>query len=215
VPHERPPYERGKADEAALEHMAERITNPRTRAEKEHWERILGSVRGMPWWRRMLGLSLQKITLAEPTEPEPVPPQNVGDEGFFAARPEEIDDDTVENGPYRFAVVGWKWMDPVTLGTLGEIVGAGTYDELADQMLADMRGAASGEAGLFQLPEAMRDALTAVEDPVAPATRWLETDELRLDEWTLDEARDLIQQVRELARRATADERHVYVWWSL
>jgi hypothetical protein len=82
-------------------------------------------------------------------------------------------------------------------------------------MIADMRGAASGEAGLFQLPDAMRDPLAAVEDPVAPAARWLETDELRLDEWTLDEARDLIQQVRELARRSTADGRHVYVWWSL
>jgi hypothetical protein len=215
VPHERPPYERRKVDEAALEHMVERITNPHTRIEKEHWERVLASVRETPWWRRILGLPPRKITLAEPTEPEPAPPENVGDEGFFAARPDEIDDDTIENGPYRFAVVGWKWMDPVKLGTLGAILGAGTYDELADQMLADMRGAASGEAGLFQVPDAMRDALAAVEDPVAPAARWLETDELRLDEWTLEEARHLIQQVRELARRATVDRRHLYVWWSL
>src|SRR4051812_35999354 len=100
VPHERPPYERGKVDEAALAHVIDRITNPRTRVEKEHSERILTSVRGTRWWRRMLGLPPRRIVLAEPTEPESVPPQNVGDEGFFAARPDEIEGDTVENGPY-------------------------------------------------------------------------------------------------------------------
>ena len=106
-------------------------------------------------------------------------------------------------------------MDPVKLGTLGEIVGAGAYDELEAQMATDMRGSASGEAGLFQLPDAIRDALATLEDPVGAAARWLETDELRIDRWTLEDARDLIQQVREFARRATAERRHVYVWWSL
>jgi hypothetical protein len=52
----------------------------------------------------------------------------------------------------------------------------------------------------------MRDALATAGDLSAVAERWAATDELSLDEWNVEDAMEVLREVRELARGArTAD----------
>ena len=141
-----------------------------------------------------------------------VPP----DEGFFAAHIDDIDDELVEDGPHgRYASVEVKMMDPVKVATLGTIVGAGSYDDLVDKMTDSARDAASGECGLFPVPDAIRDGVVQIEDVDEVVRRWLTTDELRLDQWTNEDTRRLLDELVSLAREAQREGKHLFVWWSL
>jgi hypothetical protein len=54
---------------------------------------------------------------------------------FFAARSEDLDEALVEEGPYgRLSTVEAKGLTEVSLATLGEILGVGTYDELVGRI---------------------------------------------------------------------------------
>jgi hypothetical protein len=54
---------------------------------------------------------------------------------FFAARPEDIDEALVADGPYgRLPTVEAKGLSAVSLATLGEILGVGTYDDLVNRI---------------------------------------------------------------------------------
>jgi len=133
---------------------------------------------------------------------------------FFAAKPEEIDDSIVEEGPHgRFATVEANGLSHVPIARLGEILAAGAYDDLI--LGIEGRGASSGEAALFSVPEAIRDALADAEDLDATADRWASTDELRLGGWGAESARDLLGILSSLAREARTDGRVLWYWWSL
>lgn len=132
---------------------------------------------------------------------------------FFAARPEEIDDALVEEGPNgRFHTVVAKTVHSVSISTLGEIIGAGTYDLLLDEV-SQGRAAASGEAGIDVVPDSMRDALASAVDLDDVARRWAETDEL--EGWEPAEAREVVRNLAALAREARETGRQVWFWWSL
>jgi hypothetical protein len=80
---------------------------------------------------------------------------------FFAARAEDIDDGLVEDGPYgRLQLVEAKGLTPVSIATLGEILGAGTYDQLVEP-ISEGPAAESEEAGLLTIPTGFRDALAS------------------------------------------------------
>src|SRR3954451_15967502 len=102
---------------------------------------------------------------------------------FFAARSEQIDAGLLEAGPRgRFRVVEAKTVDPVSIATLGEILGVGVFDDLLD---AASEGpiADHGEAGVFTMPDAVRDALASPQFEVeGAAARWGDTEELA--QWT-------------------------------
>lgn len=132
---------------------------------------------------------------------------------FFAVQPDEIDDALVEEGPHeRFATVEAKTVDAVSISTLGEILGAGTYDELLDQALND-RQAEGGEAGLTPVPTEVRDALATTNDLDSVAERWAGTEELA--EWAPGDVREVVQELAALAKQAREANREVWFWWSV
>ena len=47
------------------------------------------------------------------------------------------------------------------------------------------------------------------------AERWAATDELSLDEWNVEDALEVLREVRELARGARAADCELWYWWSL
>jgi len=66
---------------------------------------------------------------------------------FFAARPEDIDDVLVEEGPHdRMPAIAATGLTEVSLAKLSEIIGVGAYDALVEQ-IAEGPEAESGEAG--------------------------------------------------------------------
>ena len=133
---------------------------------------------------------------------------------FFAAAADDVEQ-FVEDRPFdRVETVEAKGLSEVSLATLGEILGVGGYDELVDR-IGDGRQAESGEAGVLPIPAAFRDALAGVGSVHAVAERWAATDELKRDEWTADDAAEVLRDLCGLARRAASDGRDLWYWWSL
>ena len=131
---------------------------------------------------------------------------------FFAARPDEIDDDVVARGPsQRFEIVEAKTVSTVSISTLGEILGAGSYDELYERVDAGPR-IESHEAGIDVIPDDVRDRLADV-DVDAIAERWWATDEMR--DWDPADVRDVVEKLAALAREARTTRRGLWFWWSL
>ena len=134
---------------------------------------------------------------------------------FFSARAEDIDDALVEGGPYgRLRTVEAKGLTEVSLATLGEILGVGTYDDLVGR-IAEGPQAKSGEAGVLTIPIAFRDRLDGARDLDSVAERWTATEELTLDGWDKGDALEVLRDLSDLAQSATSEERDLWYWWSL
>jgi len=133
---------------------------------------------------------------------------------FFAARKDEIDD-AVLDAPYeRFETVEATGLTEVNLATLGEILGLGAYDDLVGRF--DAPGPAENDdVGLYELPRTFRDALAGLADVGSAARRWVATEELRRDEWRVEDGERVLREVSDLARRAREDQRDLWYWWSL
>jgi hypothetical protein len=134
---------------------------------------------------------------------------------FFAARPEDIDDVLVEEGPHgRLPAIAAKGLTEVSLAKLAEIMGVGAYDALVER-IAEGREAESGEAGLLTIPSEVRDGLAGAHDLDSVAAQWAATEELSLDGWRPQDSLEVLRELRELAREAAVDGRDLWYWWSL
>jgi hypothetical protein len=135
---------------------------------------------------------------------------------FFAARPEDLDDELIDHGPFeRLRTVGAKGLSSITIATLGEILGAGSYDDLEQRSAEGPEGGTNEDAGVFGVPTEIRDALAAADDLTAVAEEWVATEEMARDEWQQQEALEVLRELAELARQARADSRELWYWWSL
>ena len=124
---------------------------------------------------------------------------------FFAARPEDLDDVLVEEGPHgRLPAIAAKGLTAVSLAKLSEIIGAGAYDALVER-IAEGRKAESGEAGLLTIPTEVRDGLAGAHDLDSVAAQWAATEELSLDRWRAPDSLEVLRELRELAREAAVD----------
>ena len=134
---------------------------------------------------------------------------------FFAARPEDLDDVLVEEGPHgRLPAIAAKGLTAVSLAKLSEIIGAGAYDALVER-IAEGRKAESGEAGLLTIPTEVRDGLAGAHDLDSVAAQWAATEELSLDRWRAPDSLEVLRELRELAREAAVDGQDRWYWWSL
>jgi hypothetical protein len=139
------------------------------------------------------------------------------DAEFFACLTGEIDDQLLEWGPAnRFASVDAKNVHSVELATLGEILGVGSYDDLITKTLKGS-DAKSGESGVLEVPIEIRNALAAATGPALEqaAERWAETEEMVANMYTTEDAREVLEEIAELARTAQSQDRELWIWWSL
>ena len=134
---------------------------------------------------------------------------------FFAAREDEVDETLVAEGPFeRFETIEAKTISSVSIATLGEIVGAGTYDELFDHADEEARQSEDGESGIDAVLPELQLALGRAEDLDSVARQWAATDELA--DWLRpDDVADVVRELSELARRAQEEGRRLWFWWSL
>jgi len=133
---------------------------------------------------------------------------------FFAAREDEIDDELLEAPYERLETVEAKGLSHVNFATLGEILGLGAYEVLVDRF--PLTGSADNdETGVFGLPRDFRDALAELVDVGGAARRWVATEELRMDEWQVEDGERVLREVSALARAAREEQRDLWYWWSL
>jgi hypothetical protein len=133
---------------------------------------------------------------------------------FFFCAQDEIDEALLANGPDgRHPTVVAKGLSPVEIGTLGNILAAGTYGELFEQSADAHRESESGESGVVGVPSSVCDALSNASELTSAAEAWAATDELRLSRWDVDGALQVLDDLRQLVR-ASADK-PVWYWWSL
>lgn len=133
---------------------------------------------------------------------------------FFAARESEIDDELLDAPFERLETVEAKGLTDINFARLGEILGLGTYEDLVDQFIAT-GSAHDDEVGLFRLPRGFRDALAGLVDVGSPARRWVATEELRMDQWQVEDGELVLREISALARRAREEQRELWYWWSL
>ena len=192
--------------------------------ERAAWEQALQALQEteLPWWRRLPGLR---------PRPGQLPPRKAGYEspaqaaltdhertagfpveGFFAARADQITEAVVEHGPGpEFSAVEAKMMSPVEVASLGEIVGAGSYEQLIALISTSEREGRNGTTGLYFVPGDIGDGLVQA-DLETVSGRWAATEEMQA--WPLDDVRATLTALRDLASAARSQDKELWVWWS-
>jgi hypothetical protein len=133
---------------------------------------------------------------------------------FFVSDAGEIDEAVLASGPGgRHPVVTAKGLGPVEIGTLGRILGAGSYDEVFEMSADAHRESESGESGVVGVPTSVCDALTTAGDLTGVAAQWAATDELRMSRWQVSDALDVLEQLTQLVESRAG--KPVWYWWSL
>jgi hypothetical protein len=132
---------------------------------------------------------------------------------FFFCDPGEIDETLLTAGPSGRHVITAKGLGPVEIATLGEILGAGSYDDLFGLSADAHREAESGESGVVGVPESVCDALVASADLPGVAEQWAATEELQLSRWPSSAALDVLTELSQLVQSRAG--KPVWYWWSL
>lgn len=133
---------------------------------------------------------------------------------FFCCDVDEIDDSLLTTGPgSAHPGVAANGLSPVDIAKLGEILGVGTYRDVLDLTARVHRESASGESGVYDVPESLLAALVDTADLAEVAGRWSETDELRLSGWNATATGSVLAGLKTLAaRRGT---KPLWYWWSV
>jgi hypothetical protein len=136
--------------------------------------------------------------------------------GTFFETAGQLDAAVVASGPAEHPpTADVQGLSEVSLGTLGEILGVGGADDLADRIADEGVEADHGEAGVLSLPNELRDALANLVDLDGVATSWMETEELVADNWRTADTLDALQRMQTVAKTARETGNPMYYWWSL
>jgi hypothetical protein len=134
---------------------------------------------------------------------------------FFLCRGDDLDEELIAAGPSgRHAYVTAKGLTPVNIATLGELLGAGSYDEILQQAGAEHHEADSGESGVWDVPAGVCRALLTSESLETAAQQWVATEELQLDGWRTADGVSMLTQLSELLAQQQ-DAQQLWYWWSL
>jgi hypothetical protein len=138
---------------------------------------------------------------------------------FFVAAPTEIQSVDIAHSPVgSFPGLHAKRTDPVKLVQLQCCIDGATFEErmpLLDEML--VRDAGQEGPWIFRVPQTLSDALASAgpADIQTHGRAWAATDEWRADGGTEAELVPYLSEIAQLASRARAEQRALYVWMCL
>jgi hypothetical protein len=108
----------------------------------------------------------------------------------------------------------FRRIDPVKLGTLQAILGGGDQLLGIENRPALLANPNEADEWMLRLTDALVQGLASLtkQQRRAAARRWAETAELQADRWFAKDAASVIEALSELAKRASAEQKNVYVW---
>lgn len=108
-----------------------------------------------------------------------------------------------------------KGIDTIKLATLESILTGQPYE--AVETHDPVASASDDGPWVFALRPTLVAALADASDPVlaTTATAWAETEEFQLDGWPLEVVSSVLEDLRRLAKLATADDKQLFLWMSL
>jgi hypothetical protein len=113
----------------------------------------------------------------------------------------------------RLPLAQWKKVDQVKLATLQQFLAGGEFQPTIEALFRPALVAPGDEdSKLFRLPREWVEAVAGI-DAVGPlAEAWAATEECRLDNWSVEDAAEVIVSLRDLARRALAESKGMFLW---
>jgi hypothetical protein len=158
------------------------------------------------------GVDIDSFPRREPITPHP---SRFPIEGVFLAGDHEVSADLADFGPGPEFTLSWGVRDlsQIELAQLGEILGAGSYDDLFAAMPEFPH--TNVQCGLFRVAPQIRDKLVALNEVEPVALEWAASEEIEGLSWTEEDARVVVDGLVALARQARVQEKQLWIWWSL
>jgi hypothetical protein len=114
---------------------------------------------------------------------------------------------------HRFPLAQFKGVDQVKLATLQALVSGGELQSHIEELCRPALVAPGKETSfLYRLPLAWVEAIAGIKKVAPLAKDWAATEECQLDNWTAKDASEVIGSLRELAKRAVAESKGMFLW---
>jgi hypothetical protein len=134
---------------------------------------------------------------------------------FFLGSGDELDPVLIAAGPSgRVPCVSAKGLTPVSIASLGVLLGAGSQEEVLVACGSRHHESESGESGVWDVPPAVVGAVRGTQNLGPVAEQWVETEELKRDGWREPEALAVLDQLAELVA-GQGPAQILWYWWSL
>ena len=134
---------------------------------------------------------------------------------FFLSTDDLLEPPLIESGPHgRVPCVGANGLTPVSIASLGQLLGAATYEDVLRVCGDRHHESESGESGVWDVPSAVAQSLRARENLGPVAQQWVATEELQRDGWQALDALAVLNQLAELLSQQEQGQ-SLWYWWSL
>jgi len=113
--------------------------------------------------------------------------------------------------------VQMKRIDHVKLATLYNLLTGVTLEQVLEDLCKPaLIDPTSEETGFSEVPTALATSLRHPDDGALEelAKKWQQTEEMELDQFTVEDCLEVLQELRGLARKMEANQR-MYLYWSL
>lgn len=111
-----------------------------------------------------------------------------------------------------------KRIDHVKLGKLHEIVTGEKYEDIIDAILKpSLMHPASEDTGLHQIPAGLANALANLDESIRVniAKAWQLTEECQLDSFTVEDCKQVVEELHRLSKESQQAHASIYLLWSL
>ncbi len=131
--------------------------------------------------------------------------------------PQNIDRESRSPDYKHLSHVEFKRIDHVKLAQLNAILAGGEFLDKMNQFNrpALIDPAQTDETGLHRLDDEFVAALAAINEPKTTAEQWAATEEMQLDQFTVDDCDSVLRELNRLAQDANTSGKGLYFWWSL
>jgi hypothetical protein len=110
-----------------------------------------------------------------------------------------------------------KGIDPVKLCQLSAVLVDKPYDRACPRQFVLLAGNEADGPWVTSVPSELVATLAALPEGQIPdvAAKWHDTEEFKLDGWTLEDVKATLRGIWSLAKRAEAEQKPILMWMSL
>ena len=112
---------------------------------------------------------------------------------------------------------GWKGIDAIRLATLYCAIKQAEFTNEVYKLFTLVGGNKEDGPWVFNIPENIIESLSILNgDQIEEvARRWVQTEELTMDDWSIREAMDFIGEISTYAKKAKESNKCLFLWFSM